>query len=323
MYPAFWAAYPNSQGAHRARPGFEGVGMLQQNPDSAAREPVDADPQLPVVPFRVARRDPKAVCGPAPWGKAFEVTPGLPGAPDAILLAQITDREFLLGSRIRFRDEFPTGLEDLVSRQTIGAIREVGPATLTDTDLGSIPGVFGWFLASYGRHTPAVLIHDRLIGWDSPPTNEVWLDQYADRYLRFMLKASGMSWLTRWLMWTAVAFRTRWVAEERRARRRLGLILWGGAATVGIASAAIALIQFSWGLPALIAVALPWPAALLWGKQYGAGLIAVVCGPLVLPPALAGLVGYGAYWMADKASTAFGSLVRRLRRRAITAIPSA
>ena len=68
---------------------------------------------------------------------------------------------------------------------------------------------------------------------------------------------------------------------------------------------------------------LPLPAALLWGKQVGAGLIAAVCGPLVLPPALAGVVGLGVYRVADRVSTAIGRVFRRRRPTAVTASPSA
>lgn len=315
--------------------------MLQQNPDGERPQQLQPAPSLEFVPFQVALRAPKDTGQAAPWHRAFDVTPGVGSAPGAILLAQVSEREFLLGSTIRFRCEFETGLEKTVSDETINLIREVGPATLSDTDLGSVPGVFGWFLSSYGIHTPAVLIHDRLIGWDSPPSDEVWIDQYADRYLRFMLKASGVSWLTRWLMWTAVAFRTRWVAPQHQVRRRIGLAVWLLLAIVGITSAVMVAVGLwsgwplqpaafgwsvvlgSWGLPALFAVGLPLPASMLWGKQRGAGLIAVLCGPLVLPPALAGLVGYGVYRVADRTSTAIGRVFRRRPRAVVTTIRSA
>lgn len=297
--------------------------MLQKKPGGRIRQHTDEGAPEPVVPFRVSRRAKGDRGKPAPWENAFLITPAVDEGPGAILLAQVTDRQFLLGSTIRFRDEFDTGLEKIVSPATIELIRELGPDTLGETDLGSIPGAFGWFLSSYGTHTPAVLIHDRLIGWDSPPENEKWTDQYADRYLRYMLKASGVSWLTRWLMWTAVAFRTRWVAPQHSLRRRIGLILWGGAAAVGIGSAAVALIQFSWGTAAWIAISLPLPAALLWGKQAGAGLLAVVCGPLVLPPALAGVIGYSVYHAADRVATAFGRVFRSRRSAVATSGPDA
>jgi len=49
------------------------------------------------------------------------------------------------------------------------------------------------------------LIHDRLIGIENGPSDLT--DVLADRYFRFMIEAVGMSWLRRWMMWAAVAFR--------------------------------------------------------------------------------------------------------------------
>ena len=63
----------------------------------------------------------------------------------------------------------------------------------TTTDLASVPGPLRWFLGSYGVHTPAVLIHDRLIPTPPDMVGRI-TEQQADRYMRFMLKALGVRW---------------------------------------------------------------------------------------------------------------------------------
>lgn len=268
------------------------------------------------------QRNPKSGDPLPGWSRAFEVfTPANAGAPDPgrrILLEQTGDDTFALESRLVYLGD--TGLNGLEKNRKIpaGTIKDVTtlcPDQLTSTDLGSVPRVFRWLLTSYGAHTPAVLIHDRLIGWEKPP--EGWRDTYADRYLRYMLKASDVSWLTRWLMWTAVALRTRWSAPRDRAIQRIGLALWCLLSIVGIAAAVTSVVGWwlgwplvpesftvpamagSWGSYAAIAVALPIPASALWGRQAVAGLIAVACAPWVFPPAIIAAIGYGCYRVLD------------------------
>jgi hypothetical protein len=269
------------------------------------------------------QRNPKSNDQPPGWSRAFKIfNPAGQTTPDPrsrIFLEQTGDDSFALQSRLVFTRN--TGLNKFVQKgtirkDTIDDITELRPDQLTHTDLASVPRVFRWLLASYGAHTPAVLIHDRLIGWKKPP--EGWRDTYADRYLRFMLKASGVSLLTRWLMWTAVALRTRWSAPRDRTAQRIGLGLWCVLALVGIAAAVVAVVGLwlgwpalpgsfgwpavlgSWGLPAIVALALPIPASALWGRQAAAGLICVVCAPWVFPPAIIGAAGYGFYWVLDR-----------------------
>lgn len=75
------------------------------------------------------------------------------------------------------------------------------------TDLASVPWPFWWLIASYGRHTKAVLLHDSLINDELPLGKR----READRLLFVALKESGFgnpaktSWARRWLMWSAVA----------------------------------------------------------------------------------------------------------------------
>ena len=46
---------------------------------------------------------------------------------------------------------------------------------------------------------------------------------------------------------------------------------------------------------------MPFPAALLWGRQYGGGLIAAASGPWLALPAIIAATGYGIYWLLEKA----------------------
>lgn len=51
---------------------------------------------------------------------------------------------------------------------------------------------------------------------------------------------------------------------------------------------------------ALFAALLPFIASLLWGRQYGAGLVAAVAGLFVIPAAVFVAFGLGVYWMLEK-----------------------
>ena len=276
--------------------------MLQQNPGGAVHEPEVAPPP---VSFVAGGLGPLDRVGIVPWAHAFRVTPAVPHHEGAILLAQVDRTQFLLGSTITFLQA--TGLDDKVSGATQQSIRTVSPATLPVTDLASVPVPLRWFVESYGAHTPAAIIHDSLIG--NPARPREMTDIYADRYFRFMLKADGVSWLRRHLMWAAVALRTRWAAERAtpfiRWRNRLGLTLWGLLAIVGMTAAVVALVHGS-GLLGVAAVALPFPACLLWGRQCGAGIIAVVAAPWLLPPSILAVIGYGIYWLIERVLTWFG-----------------
>ena len=69
-------------------------------------------------------------------------------------------------------------------------------------------------------------------------------------------------------MWTAVVAST----GGRRARQRLGLILWGVVAVLGSAAFVGGLIA---GVPGAVAAGLVAPRSpVLWGRQYVAGVVA-------------------------------------------------
>ena len=70
------------------------------------------------------------------------------------------------------------------------------------TDLASVPFWLWWFVASYGLHTRAALLHDQLV--DVKQIDRV----EADRVFRLALEESKVRWMRRWLMWTAVSMAT-------------------------------------------------------------------------------------------------------------------
>lgn len=77
----------------------------------------------------------------------------------------------------------------------------ITPQGVGNTDLASVPWFLWWFVASYGRHTAAALVHDQLV--------ETIDRRDADWIFRSALEESDTSWIRRWLMWAAVSFETR------------------------------------------------------------------------------------------------------------------
>lgn len=229
----------------------------------------------------------------APWSTSFAIN-GEPGGP--IVVAQRDRTTFQLGSTVEYLGE-QTGLEGLVDPTVVARIRRITPHDLPETDLVSVPGPFRWFVGRYGSHTPAALIHDRFIGAPDPIPGLP--DQYIDRYFRFMLAATGVRWLRRWIMWSAVAMRTRFSAG---GLRRWSVVAWVALAVTGTAMLVTALLAGNYGLALLAAVG-PVPCSVLWGRQYGAGLVAAYSSPWIVPPTMLAVVAYLVYllieWMAS------------------------
>jgi len=232
---------------------------------------------------------------PPPWKSAFTVeTPAVAATNhDAIWLAQVSRDKFDLHSTIHYRGD--TGLDKFnLSEETNTFIRSVGPDPHDPTDLASVPGPLRWFMNSYGAHTPAALIHDRLIGNKARPPELT--DQMADRYFRFMLESVNVSWLSRWIMWAGIALRSRFATSWFC---KLALGLWVILAFCGMASLAVAIIRPSWILFG-IAIVLPFVAALLLGPAYRAGLVAALVAPWLLPPSVLAAAGYLFYLVLEK-----------------------
>jgi hypothetical protein len=69
------------------------------------------------------------------------------------------------------------------------------------TDLASVPVGLRWLIASYGQHTKAALVHDRLVRTGMPLQERVEADTVFFR----ALEESGNNWMRHRLMWAAVA----------------------------------------------------------------------------------------------------------------------
>jgi hypothetical protein len=135
--------------------------------------------QVPAAPVTAAREEP------------FDAESALPAHPfqpdEPVELAQVDRKRFRLLRGFSYRD--PDGERHRIT-----------PAGVGCTDLASVPSILWWFVASYGRHTRAALVHDQLI--DQTERHD------ADWVFRRALGDSGIGWARRWLAWTAVSFET-------------------------------------------------------------------------------------------------------------------
>jgi hypothetical protein len=211
-----------------------------------------------------------------------------PPQPCRVMLRQVDDNQFALQERLVLTWAPPGA--------PVPVPLVIEPDWLTATDLASVPDYLGWFVRRFGRHTPAALVHDVLIpsqnhpwppdlpeAWQLPPTD-------ADIVFRELLTASGEPPVRTALMWTAVVARTRWLSGWLG---KLSLVAWGLAAVVG---SVVFVRGVATGDPVAVALGLVAPAvaALLWGRQYVAGLVA----------------GYSLWWVA------FGSVPAYLAYKA-------
>jgi hypothetical protein len=170
------------------------------------------------------------------------------------------------------------------------------------TDLASVPPFMRWFVNTYGAHTLAAIVHDRLITDGGPNQGELMSDTLSDRFFRQMMRAAGVPWLKRWIMWAAVAMRTRWAAK---GWRRLTLLVWVALAATGITVSAawFGAVVLGWphlaGLSptamAIVALVMPFVSSALWGRQFGASLVAAVAALWILPGAALAAGGFAVY----------------------------
>lgn len=231
----------------------------------------------------------------APWSESFQIE----GDPSGhIVLRQVDGNAFELGSKVIFLGE-QTGLEARLDAATIDALRWVDPERLPQTDLASVPLPLRWLVSNYGVHTPAALIHDWMID-EGPPVVGGLTPQYADRYFRFMLRELRVQWIRRWMMWSAVALRTRWTTGWIH-RVLLGIWLLSALGGIGLFVAGI-VVGNPW-LP-IAATLGPLVFGLMWGRQYAAGLVAAYNAAWILPPTVLAAIGYGIYtfleWVVSK-----------------------
>lgn len=233
-------------------------------------------------------------------------------------LTQKDPKNFWVEREFRFENDAVITMltERLVKRgwtpndaaEAVEDARKFTPADENPTDLASIPRFMRWFETAYGLHTLAAIIHDNLIVKE-PNGGALKDDTLSDRFFREMMKAVGVKWLKRWIIWSAVALRSRWAVG---GLRRWAVIVWLLLAATGLTVFvwSIGTATLSWASPIdswvllLVALVLPFAAAGLWGKQYGGGLVATIAALWILPAAVLAGVGYTVYvcleWLANK-----------------------
>jgi hypothetical protein len=102
------------------------------------------------------------------------------------------------------------------------------------TDFASVPRIAVWLVPSYGRYTPAAILHDYLLT-DALKSGRVTSND-ADGLFRRAMRELGVPAVKRWLMWTGV----RWGALFS-PYRRAG---WARSALGVLAISAVALPVF-------------------------------------------------------------------------------
>lgn len=232
-----------------------------------------------------------------------------------VSLSQDDDANFLVRTAFRFSDEKvlsmlrrQIGGDPAVAKAMVDVARtcpawvQANSSPDSKTDMASVPRFLRWFENTYGLHTLAAIIHDRLITDLGPNTGALNSDTLSDRFFREMMAACGVPLLKRWIMWAAVAMRTRWAAG---GYRRVTLVVWLLLATTGIAAAVASVVALasasglafgsSWPALAIVAVAMPFASAPLWGRQYGASIVAAGAALWILPPAVFAGAGYVVY----------------------------
>lgn len=122
--------------------------------------------------------------------------PARPHDDATIRLEWVREGRFRLGRRLGYRDR---ALGPLVVPLDLG----------WETDLASVPAVFTWLVPKSGRHLPAAIVHDAMIGdRQFAPTPLAISAVEADRIFRDAMADAGTGVVRRWLVWAAVTLRT-------------------------------------------------------------------------------------------------------------------
>jgi hypothetical protein len=172
---------------------------------------------------------------------------------------------------------------------------EVNSNTLPATDLASIPWFVSWFVSRHGRHTPAALVHDCLVH-DARQRHDPAARAQADLEFRDALDELGVPPVRGRVMWSAVTFGTRWGTDWLR---RIALLVWLGAALAGTAAFTVGVVNFQPMM--MVAAALgPVLGAVLWGRQYVAGVVGGYTLLVIAVPTFACVAGYGVYWFVEQ-----------------------
>ena len=241
-----------------------------------------------------------------PWGAAFVILnqDGSAAENQGIPLRQVSDNGFQVGAAIHYRGE--TGLDPRYDH----VVRDLPLDLARRSDLASVPAALRWFERPHGAHTPAALFHDYLLvrGRQLDVDGESVRPDQADLLFRYMLKAVGVPTVKRYLLWTAVALRTRWETS------RVSLVVWVILSVVGLGSFIAAAVGVGfpdwtggrWVVLAVTGLA-PLPASLLWGRERRAALVAAVMAIWILPAGGLAMIALGVYGVLERLVGAFRS----------------
>ncbi len=169
-------------------------------------------------------------------------------------------------------------------------------------------------MSRHGRHTPAALAHDQLIRDDTAPDDRVVADKL---FVEAMLEC-GVPLVRARVMWSAVCLATR---ASTRPWGLVGILLWGLLTLVGGVLLVHGVLTGSWYEVGLALIA-PFGAALLWGRQWLAGVIAGLALWFVAGPAIASFLGYAAYWVVETIVRLVRMLGRSMRPGPAPALPA-
>lgn len=218
---------------------------------------------------------------------------GLEGGRARIRLEQIDVKLFRLLEGFRY-----------VSAST-GAVFEVTPEVLTETDLTSVPAGFRWFVNPYGRQTLPAMLHDCLI--DSGRAQRATVTpglgrgvpdrEEADDLFLEALHDRGVPRIRRFLMWASVTFVTRF--RHAGSRVRAGMVMWSLAAAAGTWLVFSGWVTSSWAW-VLAGVLAPLPFSVLWGRSWFAAVCFGYGVVFLLPSTIVVHVSYALYWAAEK-----------------------
>lgn len=79
------------------------------------------------------------------------------------------------------------------------------------TDLASTPRSIWWLLPPFGLYTGAAIVHDQLY------TEQPYSRHHCDQILLEAMKAEGVSWITRWTIYSGVVM-GGWYAWNEHTR---------------------------------------------------------------------------------------------------------
>lgn len=250
---------------------------------------------------------------------------GAPGEPpDPTAPLRIVLERHLEAGVESFSLERAVGYDD----RRLGRIRVPAAADFR-TDLTSVPTLFTWLVPRTGRHLPAALVHDGLVGGADGAASYVSEEGHriardtADRVFRDAMADTGTLLVRRWLVWTAVTLATVWVGSEAWSARQwwhyrlaaattiLTVVVLGTVATLDLFDLPGDGPDLPWmgdrPWPAELlgglagAVVIPVGLGLTWGRFRVAGTISGVALAVLLHVSAALLLLTALYWSVEAA----------------------